>query len=211
MKNIKSFTLAEVLITLVIIGIIAAITVPMIMANHKRIETASKVKKFYAMITNAIKLAEVEHGVPYGDWDDYSGSRYEEYFDRYLKKHLSYIEAETGSHAYNETTGEYGSVDWGPGEFSIYLSDGTIMGLSGGDSSLILFDVNGEKGPNKDGRDIFEFDTKSSSDGSFKVCNYQHTRDELISSCSSQTDAISCTCLLMNDGWEFKNDYPLKL
>ena len=36
LKNKKSFTLAEVLITLVVIGIIAAITVPTIMANHKK-------------------------------------------------------------------------------------------------------------------------------------------------------------------------------
>ena len=34
MQKQKAFTLAEVLITLVVIGIIAAITVPMIMANR---------------------------------------------------------------------------------------------------------------------------------------------------------------------------------
>ena len=62
MKKIKSFTLAEVLITLVVIGIIAAITVPVVMANHKRTETASKLKKFYSTMLNATKLAELEEG-----------------------------------------------------------------------------------------------------------------------------------------------------
>ena len=44
LKNNKSFTLSEVLITLVVIGIIAAITVPVIMANHKKTEASSKLK-----------------------------------------------------------------------------------------------------------------------------------------------------------------------
>ena len=44
MKINEGFTLSEVLITLVIIGIIAAVTVPVIMANYKKAETAAKLK-----------------------------------------------------------------------------------------------------------------------------------------------------------------------
>ncbi len=38
----KSFTISEVLITLVIIGIIAAFTIPVILQNHKETETSAK-------------------------------------------------------------------------------------------------------------------------------------------------------------------------
>ena len=69
MKKIKSFTLAEVLITLVVIGIIAAITIPVVMANHKRTETASKLKKFYSTMSEAIKLSEIENGLQTYEWE----------------------------------------------------------------------------------------------------------------------------------------------
>ncbi len=50
----KGFTLAEVLITLVIIGIIAAITVSSIIVSTQKRETVSKLKKllrlYYAII-----------------------------------------------------------------------------------------------------------------------------------------------------------------
>ena len=66
----SGFTLAEVLITLVVIGIIAAITVPVVMANHKRTETASKLKKFYATMSEAIKLSEIENGLQTYEWEN---------------------------------------------------------------------------------------------------------------------------------------------
>ena len=42
----KAFTLAEVLITLGIIGVVAAMTMPSLIQNYKERETVSKVKKF---------------------------------------------------------------------------------------------------------------------------------------------------------------------
>ena len=86
MKKIKSFTLAEVLITLVIIGIIAAITVPMIMANHRKIEFSARLKKFYSTMNNAVKLAETEWGLTVYDWDYSLESR--DFFDKYLAKYV---------------------------------------------------------------------------------------------------------------------------
>ena len=68
MKKIKAFTLAEVLITLVVIGIIAAITVPVVMANHKKTETAAKLKKFYSTMSNNIALQEIQSGLKTYEW-----------------------------------------------------------------------------------------------------------------------------------------------
>lgn len=46
MKNIKKgFTLAEVLITLGIIGVVAAMTMPSLVANYEKKRTATAVKK----------------------------------------------------------------------------------------------------------------------------------------------------------------------
>ena len=57
-----AFTLAEVLITLGIIGVVAALTLPTLIANYKEKELIVKTKKSYSDIQNAIQLAQQENG-----------------------------------------------------------------------------------------------------------------------------------------------------
>ena len=57
-----AFTLAEVLITLAIIGIVAAMTIPTLIADYQKKATATKVKKVYAELTQIIRLSEVDNG-----------------------------------------------------------------------------------------------------------------------------------------------------
>ena len=58
----KGFTLAEVLITLGIIGIVAAMTIPTLIANYQKKQTASKLKQAYSIISQALTMAQAEHG-----------------------------------------------------------------------------------------------------------------------------------------------------
>ena len=58
----EGFTLAEVLITLGIIGVVAALTIPTLMQKTDDRENISRLKKFYSVAENAFKLAEVENG-----------------------------------------------------------------------------------------------------------------------------------------------------
>ena len=57
----KSFTLAEVLITLGIIGVVAAMTLPSLIGNYKKRETVTILKKAYSEISQALKMAEVDN------------------------------------------------------------------------------------------------------------------------------------------------------
>ena len=57
-----AFTLAEVLITLGIIGVVAAMTIPTLMTDYRKETTAARVKKFYSVINNAVMFAAAEHG-----------------------------------------------------------------------------------------------------------------------------------------------------
>lgn len=66
-KTLKAFTLAETLITLSIIGVVASITVPTLMSNFQKKAVESKVIKFYSMMQNAIKMSTVDNG-PYEEW-----------------------------------------------------------------------------------------------------------------------------------------------
>ena len=53
----KAFTLAEVLITLGIIGIVAAMTLPSLIANYQKKVTVNRLKQAYSMINQALLLA----------------------------------------------------------------------------------------------------------------------------------------------------------
>ena len=63
----RAFTLAEVLITLVIIGIVAALTIPNLMQKYTEQATVKSVQKFYSNLSNAYNLAMKENG-PVGEW-----------------------------------------------------------------------------------------------------------------------------------------------
>ena len=69
MNNKKfGFTLAEVLITLAIIGVVAALTLPTLITNHKNKVRMTKLQQTYAIISQALHLAQAEHG-SLSHWD----------------------------------------------------------------------------------------------------------------------------------------------
>src|SRR5574344_1640540 len=64
--NKKGFTLAEVLITLGIIGVVAAITIPTLINSYKKQVLQTRIKTFYSEWTRVSNLAMYEQG---GDLD----------------------------------------------------------------------------------------------------------------------------------------------
>ena len=60
-KN-NGFTLSEVLITLVIIGVVAAITVPSVMNNTNKQEYISGYKKMYSTINQVFNRIKADNG-----------------------------------------------------------------------------------------------------------------------------------------------------
>ncbi len=220
-KHNKSFTLAEVLISLVIIGIIAAITVPMIMTNHKKVETAAKLKKFYSNLSNAVRLTEIEVGIPVQEWiiDVNLKEKTNLVYEKLMATETKTIHNTKPLECENNVL-----------HYSYLLPDGMLMMMEYDemDDFYVSVDVNGEKAPNECGRDIFTFVINASyydfvdSNTSTKTIvfypdgggsnNSSLTREELIKRCGqSNTMNRTCTALLAEDGWEFKDDYPLRL
>lgn len=62
--NKRGFTLAEVLITLGVIGIVAAMTMPTLLVQHRERENTTKLKKIYSTMTQAYTRAVAERGTP---------------------------------------------------------------------------------------------------------------------------------------------------
>ena len=57
---LSAFTLAETLITIGIIGIVAAMTLPAIIDQRQKVVTVNRLKKFYTTMEQAILLTEKE-------------------------------------------------------------------------------------------------------------------------------------------------------
>lgn len=65
LQRIKlGFTLAEVLITLGIIGVVAAMTIPTLISNHQKKQTVVKLQKAISVMNQAYKLSYDEVGEP---------------------------------------------------------------------------------------------------------------------------------------------------
>ena len=62
LKKKAAFTLAEVLITLGIIGVVAALTLPSLIQQYREKEYTTKLKKFYTVMENAARLVEEKYG-----------------------------------------------------------------------------------------------------------------------------------------------------
>ena len=88
----KAFTLAEVLITLTIIGVIAAITIPTLMKKYEEQQILTGVKTAYSILQNAVKMSIAENGPMsewglYDAWENYNGHKNlsEKFIVPYLK------------------------------------------------------------------------------------------------------------------------------
>ncbi len=115
-KNKSSaFTLAEVLITLGIIGIVAALTIPNLMGKYRQHVVENRLKKFYSASNQAIQLSEVKNG-PKEYWPFCIGgaTNYEQWYDIYLKNFLN-------------TTHVEHFINAGGSNTVSYFEDGSVM------------------------------------------------------------------------------------
>ena len=82
----QGFNLAEVLITLGIIGVVAAMTMPALIGNYQKKEVVTRLKKAYSIVQQAIRLSELDNEeVQY--WEtNLSG---DEFFNRYFEKYFT--------------------------------------------------------------------------------------------------------------------------
>ncbi|MBR1753296.1 type II secretion system protein [bacterium] len=85
---LRGFTLAEVLITLGIIGVVAALTIPTLMQKTNEQETVAKVKSSYSNFSNAFNLAESHYGSA-DKWTETCGEVYSNNSEEYTQYKLN--------------------------------------------------------------------------------------------------------------------------
>lgn len=222
----RGFTLAEVLITLGIIGIVAAMTLPAVINTYKKQELVARLKKSYTVLNQAMKLAEVDHG-EFEYWETPQQIGKEAYTQKYFKQYFNIMKeckdaddcgySRIQYRALDGKTYRYGTV-WAPNGTTIAVADGSIYqfrtsvqaddlddpSLTDKYSSLIFIDTNGSKEPNTLGKDVFIFKRQ---DGILKPFGQELTYDEIDSNCKTDGTGEYCAAKIIADGWQLKN-YP---
>ena len=198
MKKKFAYTLAEILIVLGIIGVVSAITLPIIIQNYKKQVYSSRLKKFYSSMNQAILMYNTENGVESKDWNVpkspntnstaakiFWNTYFAKYFKNVLKTEVGYVN-------------RY--------DFYVYFNDGTYLDIHGGDGVDVTYWLD------KRNRFTFYFSPHVGKFVPF-IWNLDakklNDRNYVKNQCKN--NSAYCTQLLYLDNWEFKKDYPHKL
>lgn len=198
------------MISLGIIGIVAALTIPALIQNTKKQEASSRIKKFVSVINQALIYAELDYGSR-EDWnigeEDSSDAAFD-FLNTYIKPYVKSFDIEKRQLL-------------GMNMATLRFVDGSQMSIKIGACYDIYYDINGEKAPNEKGRDIYPFILCRKSETCNVASNQVRpfycmptgtpypTHDELLNNCKN--DGTYCTKLLQENQYEFPKDYPKRL
>ena len=219
------FTLAEVLISLGIIGVIAAMTIPNLFHDTSKQETVTKVEKEYTSLSQAVKMSEIDNGNnaawDWGTTGDTASIRAS--FDLLWAPYVriaqycdSYTKCGYKSNNITDITGANKlGVESNNNQTSVMLADGTLLIVYNYNAyKQIYIDINGPKGPSTYGKDVFAF-SLSPERGLIPMGGRIGSGIELFhkqtinDNCSSSSAAF-CAAKLMMDNWKMNDDYPWK-
>ncbi len=157
------FTLAEVLITLGIIGVVAAITIPALINNYKAARLKSQFLKSYSTIQQVFKRMQDDE-ISTDPKSYKEGKTYYKIFANYLAGATVCDIGTTKSLCYNTGRDKilYKGINWWYlDDGQIVLPDGTLLmfeNMQGSTNVMVTVDLNGIKNPpNMEGFDTFTF------------------------------------------------------
>ncbi len=214
----KGFTLAEVLITLAIIGVVASLTIPIVVKNYQKTQTITRLKKVYTNLHQVIEMSEIDNGAVSG-WDFTKSTQ--DFMSTYLIPYLK-ISKNCGVSGTDCWNGNYmyrpdGTVFESINSFNkVKLQDGTFLAIANqGIHVHIYADIDGYKGKSRYGKDVFIFTITpiafsdyihNVNKPGFYIFGSGMPRSTLLPYC--KTDGIGCGALILLDGWQIKDDYP---
>lgn len=198
-----AFTLAEVLITLGIIGIVAEVTIPTLMNNVQDQQFKAAYKKDFSVVAQTVLQMSYDNGGSLAGY--FTGdSDVRDKFAKYIIPVKTCNDSFVGGCIDSNIKGLNGATNiltTGP---TIVLKDGSAMQFWLGQSDCmqaigspvgfyrcagLLIDVNGLKKPNINGRDIFEMHILNG-----KVLPYGASGDFSFNmGCSTSTDGTGCS------------------
>lgn len=185
MNSKQAFTLAETLITLMVVGVLAVLTIPSMIQSFEKMMLRSQFKNQFANISQAFYLTRSQgnYRCNYIDSIAYSSGCkvfYEDFF-----KNLKVVKECKGSALADGCIPNYSIAETNPGctsfnksnidniNYARVLSDKTIIFGYGQDTfPMIGIDINGLSPPNERGKDIFSLAFLQETNGNVSIRSY---------------------------------------
>ena len=206
-KFFKGFTLAEVLITLTVIGVVAALTLPTVISHHNKKVVETRLAKFYSVMNQAFQMAVAENGDPDGwvECDEYNNcyTNYSSHIAQYLKN-VEYEEVDQygGVYTFRDGTAAISS-------FNTFCLNKDICKLYVKLTDCIERDSVGEDISSDPSCDLAynenKYNGRKSFFFSFSPKGWLPNKND--TACNGE----SCVKLIMQNGWKIPKDYPYKL
>ncbi len=227
----KAFTLAEVLITLGIIGVVAAMTLPALVNQTRGKELETALQKAYSILQQALQQMQYDTGmIPNtanfgGNASPSATGTFMEYFRMYFVNHGNCKYRNCVS---NSFTDENGNTQSGTQIYKTYnnaakyanamlfddgqtiLTDGMLIMVENFTSDiLITVDINGiNNKPNRWGHDLFTFQIENKT-GKLLPMGADNTKYNTDTYCSitstNISNGIGCTYKALTEKDYFKN------
>lgn len=178
-QRYTAFTLSEILITLAIIGVVAALTLPTLVSMYQKTQYVTALKKVYAELSQVFKLYMADEGVTdlsqTSLYDtDGNSAKLNEILTKYFKVTKlcywddsscpikeSYLDPSTGNGTFFQGNGVIYTADGMVLQFGLNTLSNCKPDLNNPTSVKssciwVSVDTNGPKPPNQCGRDFFE-------------------------------------------------------
>ena len=214
----KGFTLMEVLITLGIVGIVAALTLPNVMKQHQKRVLVAQLQRTYNTVSNAIPMYMDEvHAVTMYETPAFNYSRSPDddtplvnFVKENFKTAKICTTKTTGGletcfgKKYVSMNGETGSRDTLSGEVCAILKTGATLCFDRmghkNDFPYLYIDVNGSEGPNVWGRDAFQLEY-SNSGSIAESFNDEVQPNHSAANCEENLYGGGCFNRIVENGW----------
>jgi type II secretory pathway pseudopilin PulG len=223
-----AFTLSEVLITIGIIGVVSALTIPTLIKSYQKRVIEVNLKKTYAEIQNIIRQSEVDNG-SFEGWD--YNCEYSTFVNKYIAPYWHLYQCVGDCFAKDESyisgkTGDAVTSSWWKTMPKFYTKDGRYVAIfSNFDSTsnlariVFVIDVNGSFGKSVMSQDVFmlsfsyrnnekrvEFSNGYSTPSSWTI-------ERLEQNCEAKIDfgGEYCGELIRKNGWKFPKNYPFEI
>ena len=161
-SSFSAFTLAEVLVTLGIIGVVASLTLPTLIHKHRNKVMETQFKTAYSLIIRATYQMYMEHEADFFNYSNYK-QRIPFYYKVVGKIDDGAIFKKLKMYTSNNYAYNYSEFASASKQFSMFLlSNGMSLSLTYSTAKtcniILKVDTNGPyKGPNRYGYDLFVF------------------------------------------------------
>lgn len=212
LQNKKAFTLSEILITLGIIGIVAAMTIPTLVKTFHKHQIEIGLKRAYSILNQCVMLSIAQNG-DFNEWvfpKEDTETELMQFGQTYLFPFLKIAKncgVSSGCFTKNDT-----AINNSTHIIKFQTIDGMNMAFySANIQTKINFyiDINGMTKPNVRGLDIFEFIILNNGNGKYVYPKgYERTQAEVFNSCAN--GGLACAKLIIDNNWKIPDNYPLK-